>query len=785
MLAWHPCEIGLPRRGQLHDSLRALWLQLALDMPAMFAYDNGSETLARFLHDVFLTLRNPPWVGALQGQDLTAIVAKSTAFVQVYFNEMNLRPLMTARAMVIEEIVSGMALGLDQCRRLRRLSARPRIGFISLGPAEDNVETAYLAAFMEHLPRENLEIRHYRLTPSTGAISALCNASADSAIQLQPSVMGAIQQLRGDDLDIAVFVNNVTARAHAVTSIIAHRVARVQMTNLASPITTGFRSVDYMISAVANEPVGTEDHYSERLLLLSGSASCYALDYLLEAAAQTVTPTRASLSLPAEAVVYYSSANFYKLHPALLRRWIDVLKRVPGSALLLTPFGPLWGAAYPVAPLKALLDELCREAGVGADRIVVAGAMPTMADLHALMKLADIFLDPYPFTSATSLYDPLRVGLPVVACSRPVSRGRHSASILEQSGLGDWVTTSEDAYVDRAVALGRDPDLRAAAKNALAAVKTLSVVDTVSFGPRFRAGLDAVIAAWNANADALHATDQTALARRVETLAQQARHRMGKWGDMDIVMTIVVPYLMDGPAATMIDVGACLGAYSNPLLQRGWQSHMFEPDPRCQPRLQKLLSLYPRTAHLTTAAVVSTAAETVRFHVARTPGLSGLNVSPYDADEDVRDVPAINLMDYLKARDVGDIRFVKIDAEGHDLTILTSIDFAAIRPTLVMVEYGEDFEGQTRQSIDAALHHMRAHGYTACVFCLRATGDFKRQEWRTELAAIGIGTLPAEIPPGQLFGNILFYRADDAEFLPALANVLQGIIGGGAPLRAA
>lgn len=785
MLAWHPCEVGLPRRGQLHDSLRALWLQLSLDMPYMYPYDGGCERLAEFLREVCLTLRQPPWVDTLQGQELSAIIGNSSAFLQVYFNEMNLRPLMEARAMVIEEMINAMALGIDQCRRLRRFSARPRIGFVSLGPAHDEVEGAYLAAFMEHLPRENLEIRLYRMSPTTGVIGEVCKNSADVTIPLQPSVSGAIRQLREDDLDIAIFVNNVTARSHVATTMAAHRVARVQMMNLASPITTGFRSIDYMISAIANEPAGTQDHYSERLLLQAGSASCYALDYLLKAEGQTITPTRADLSLPPDAVVYYSSGNFYKLHPALLRRWIDVLKRVPDSYLLLTPFGPLWGKDYPGAPLSAQLNQLCREAGVSPGRIIVAGAMPTMADLHALIRLTDIFLDPYPFTSATSLYDPLRVGLPVVACSRPVSRGRHSPSILEQSGLGDWVTYTEGAYVERAVALGLDANLRAAAKAQLAAVTSLSVIDTASFGPRFRASLDAAISEWNARADVLRATDLPTLARRVEALAQEARHRMGKWGDVDIMMTIILPYLMDGPAAAMVDVGACVGIYSIPLLRRGWRSHMFEPDPRCHPKLQKLVGAFPGAAHLQAAAVVSTEADKIDFHIARTPGLSGLHTSPYDADAGVLEVAAVNVMDYLKARSVDDIRFVKIDAEGHDLAILRSIDFSVVRPDLIMVEYGEDFEGQTRQSIDDTLRAMRETGYDACVFCLRASGDFKRQEWRTELAAIGVNAAPAEIPPGRLFGNIVFYRSDDRDFLPSVANMLTGIVGGGAPLLAA
>ena len=90
-----------------------------------------------------------------------------------------------------------------------------------------------------------------------------------------------------------------------------------------------------------------------------------------------------------------------------------------------------------------------------------------------------------------------------------------------------------------------------------------------------------------------------------------------------------------------------------------------------------------------------------------------------------------------------------------------------------MVEFGDQFPGQDRAALEALARRMKGRGYRACVICLRALGDLARQEWGTGLLGIGIDAVP-ELPEGApLFGNILFFRAADADFVPSLCDWLE------------
>jgi FkbM family methyltransferase len=207
---------------------------------------------------------------------------------------------------------------------------------------------------------------------------------------------------------------------------------------------------------------------------------------------------------------------------------------------------------------------------------------------------------------------------------------------------------------------------------------------------------------------------------------------------------------------------------ARPFLDEGWQAVMFEPDERCHPTLGALVDAYPGQLRLEKSAVTAGRDGTIAFHLAGSVGLSGLSRSPYAADLKTVDVGAAGLARYIARNGLFDVDFIKIDAEGHDLAILDSLDFEAVAPRMIMVEFGDQFAAQDRSAIEVALRDMRHKGYRACVVCARPLGRFDQQEWQTSLLAIGIDAvppLPADLP---LMGNILFFRCDDGDFLPSL-----------------
>ena len=462
LLSWHACEVDeIGAAIALPPGLRPIWATLAFEMPDLMAHDADADVLAAFLTELCQKVQEIIRGPLTAAEDLIDAFMSGTAFLQCYFSETNLRPLMRARAGILEDLSARFGMGVDQCLPLVPLRDRMRIGFITLGPT-DNPEGAYLSAHLKHLDRTRCEVLLFSATARAGVLGQACAAVCDRVVDLPEQVDAAISHIRAFDLDLAILVNNVTASVHVVTILAAHRLARIQVMNLASPVTTGFRNVDVMLTGQFNEPEGASDHYTERLLYLPGASNCYDLAPL--AGGESAAVSRAVHGIPADAVLFYSSATFYKVRPRVLTAWVEILRRIPNSYLMLMPFGSKWGGMHPAAALADMLRERCADAGIAPGRIVVAPAVPTVADLHATMRLADVFLDTFPFSAATSMYDALCAGLPYVARTGLYSRGLHSAAILEEAGLFDWISTSDEDYIARAATLGLSTARRAAAK---------------------------------------------------------------------------------------------------------------------------------------------------------------------------------------------------------------------------------------------------------------------------------------------------------------------------------
>ncbi|MGP0089945.1 MAG: FkbM family methyltransferase [Xanthobacteraceae bacterium] len=777
LLSWHAFELGVvPPLALIPPALRSSWLSYLFETPPAFARVGDGDRIVGYLQQLCDRLNEQLASRTAPVRDLASAFFSSTIFMQSYFNELNLRDLMRARGKIIEQMSETLGGTIDQLRILRPVRQRPRIGFISLG-ISDGTEGVYQAAYMERLDRRRYEVRLYSIREPAGKIGALCRASAETYLRLPDAVADAVRLLRREELDIAIFVTNLTAVVHAVTLIAAHRIAPIQVAMANSVGTTGLRNIDVLISGERNETADSPAHYTERLALIPGALNCYPFHHMLEGQVAAGVVSRTTLGIPDNAVLYFSAANYYKIVPELSFAWMQILAQVPDSQLFLMPFNPNWSSSYALISFRQRLLQQAAEAGVDPERIRTHPTVPTISQLHQIMAVADVYLDAFPFSGACSLYDALEVGLPVVAHKGQVCRSRHSAAMLEQAGLGEWAVPDVESYVRNAVELGRHPEKRVAERNKLenARKNGLNISDTADFARRLMPVLDGILADWDKRAEACQAIDPAESARRIFELAVMVDEGRSPFTDLDLVTRVVLSYLRGSHSRRMIDVGACMGAVTMLFLAEGWQSIMFEPDERCRPQLASLLDAFPGQVRHESKAVTADLDGSVTFHVAALPGLSGMSNSPFADDLKTMEVPAVSLAKYIARNGLFDVDFIKIDAEGYDFDILNGIAFDKVAPRLIMVEFGDQFPGQDRAAVDAQLRRMQQRGYRAAVFCARALGQFERQEWGTGLLAVGIDAVPATPQGLPIFGNILFFPDHDREFAPSLCDWLERV----------
>ena len=89
-------------------------------------------------------------------------------------------------------------------------------------------------------------------------------------------------------------------------------------------------------------------------------------------------------------------------------------------------------------------------------RLIFAGFLPLDEHL-ARHRLADLFLDTWPYNAHTTASDALWAGLPVLTRTGQSFASRVAASLLTALGLPGLITGSSEDYETLAIALANDP----------------------------------------------------------------------------------------------------------------------------------------------------------------------------------------------------------------------------------------------------------------------------------------------------------------------------------------
>ncbi len=238
--------------------------------------------------------------------------------------------------------------------------------------------------------------------------------------------------LRAHEIDIAIDLSGYTAGSRL--EILSHRPAPVQMTYLGYPGTLGLPYIDYLIADQHTVPEHLAHGYSEKILHLP---HCY-LPRDVSVMPSSAPHDRQAHGLPEKGTVFCSFNHDYKISPAVFDCWLELLRDVPGSVLWLMKLNDA---------ARANLGTYAAERGIDPKRLVFAQRVPDIADHLARYRLADVFLDTYPYNGHTTASDALLAGLPVVTMSGETFASRVAGSLLNDLGLGrEWICADLEEY---------------------------------------------------------------------------------------------------------------------------------------------------------------------------------------------------------------------------------------------------------------------------------------------------------------------------------------------------
>lgn len=258
------------------------------------------------------------------------------------------------------------------------------------------------------------------------------------------------QLIRREAVDILVDLVGITSGNRA--QILAHRPAPIQANFQGFPM--GASLIDYTFSDAETAPDRLRDvAFREKVVRLPDT-------WVTTDTAQTIAeiaPTRAEGGLPAEGFVFCCFNTPYKITPAVFGVWMRLLAAVEGSVLWLRHDS------------DDARDNLLKEAqqqGVAPSRLVFA-RRANLPDHLARHRLADLFLDTFPYGAHTTATHALWAGLPVLTLRGDTFVSRVSASNVKAAGLPELVVDSLADYESTALALARDPARLAALREKL------------------------------------------------------------------------------------------------------------------------------------------------------------------------------------------------------------------------------------------------------------------------------------------------------------------------------
>jgi len=248
--------------------------------------------------------------------------------------------------------------------------------------------------------------------------------------------------IRADEIDVLVclaghFDNNRPL-------VCAYRAAPVQI-SYHDGATSGLKEMDYWLTDSILHPEDTHEYFTETLYRLPAFYQWPPIE--------NAPPVSA---LPADQAGFITFASFNnpaKINDRVIRFWAEVLKAVPGSRLLLK-----YKNIYAQSALKERLAEGFADQGIEQGRIVFIASQDTLEEHLSLYGEVDIGLDPFPFNGATTTYQTLWMGVPVIALAGETFISRAGGSILHHGGLKDMMTQTPEAYIACAKELATDLD---------------------------------------------------------------------------------------------------------------------------------------------------------------------------------------------------------------------------------------------------------------------------------------------------------------------------------------
>lgn len=317
---------------------------------------------------------------------------------------------------------------------------RLRVGYLSADMRTHSV-AHFLLPIVQNHDRERMETFLYFVGKEDSITPRFCEAADRWRDCAKLDDEPIAEQIHEDGIDILIELGGLFENNRL--SVLARRVAPIQITYCGYPNTTGVHEIDYRLIDATTDPAGADEFATEKLLRFDSCFLCYQ-------PLERLDPARRTTRWPDQSVTFGSFNNPAKITSPLIDAWSDLLRQVPRSQLLLK------SAGLRDTEVRDRLAAAFVERGVARHRLLLKGFTESRESHLGLYRQVDVALDTFPYHGTTTTCEALSMGVPVVTLMGDRHASRVGGSLLQAAGHPEWIAESWAEYLKIAQSLAAD-----------------------------------------------------------------------------------------------------------------------------------------------------------------------------------------------------------------------------------------------------------------------------------------------------------------------------------------
>ncbi len=315
---------------------------------------------------------------------------------------------------------------------------RLRIGYVSPDFRRHSTQK-FLEPLLKNHDKDNFELFAFAEIKKEDEVTQTYKKSVDHWIQTNGlSDKELAEKIRELKIDVLVDVAGHTEGNRL--GAFMYKPAPVSISWLGFGYTTGLSAIDYFLTDDVMAPPGSEHLFSEKLWRLKDR--CFT-SYTPTLGMGEVGPLPA---LKRGYITFGTLSRSIRINDREIDAWSEILEQVKNSKLIINSSDFIYKKSI------ANLKRKFKKRGITEDRLDIGFISPPWD----IMRQIDIALDCFPHNSGTTLFEHLYMGHPFISLASRPSVGRIGSSILSAISGSEWIASSEDEYVQKAVTLASD-----------------------------------------------------------------------------------------------------------------------------------------------------------------------------------------------------------------------------------------------------------------------------------------------------------------------------------------